>query len=445
MNPTSRTRLRALRVAAPPLALALALTACTSSSHDGDATKKTAPPEGVVSYQPQAWSPADSTTALGSKDETIPSVIPEKLHVGAITPITKNDLVTLPGGFGSLEDGLQVLDPTTGATHSRIVVGPGIWEPVVHAFIGAKPSDPAVLAGEVWRPRGSRGKADFTVSTYAGDLLKPDEIKLPDYARLHSRTGSHAVTSDGRYFVSWDDGLYGLRVIDLKEHKESGALALRGCGPFTWTVGHDVYSVCQDTRELVRISIDAQGRPKVAGRAKVLPADFTGARTVGWAADAKQGLLIDAGGDVYLPDFSHGLPSAPLKPVGNAGRAEGRFADSVINSTAGSVAVAYTDSAANPDSAQAGDKSEVVLYAAAAFRSIAVLPLKKLGVTGIAAIAYGYDGKTLYVVGAGAEKEGRPTQKVVGVDAATGRVVSSKTIQGALGDIGGLITPEAIG
>lgn len=186
----------------------------------------------------------------------------------------------------------------------------------------------------MWRPRGSRGKADFTVSTYAGDLLKPDEIKLPDYARLHSRTGSHAVTSDGRYFVSWDDGLYGLRVIDLKEHKESGALALRGCGPFTWTVGHDVYSVCQDTRELVRISIDAQGRPKVAGRAKVLPADFTGARTVGWAADAKQGLLIDAGGDVYLPDFSHGLPSAPLKPVGNAGRAEGRFADSVINSTA---------------------------------------------------------------------------------------------------------------
>lgn len=445
MNRTSRTRLRRIGVATLPVSLLFALSACTSSDDAAGTPAASKTPDGYVSLPPQAYSSPDADTALGASDEPLPTTIPEKLHVGTVTPITKDDLVTEPGGFGQLELGLQVLDPTTGKTHSRIVVGPGIWDAVVHAFIGTKATDPAVLAGEVWRPRGSRGKATYTVSTYSGNLLDPDEAQLPDYARLHSRAGSHAVTSDGRYFVSWDDALYGIRVVDLKSGKESGALQIKGCGPFTWTVGHDVYSVCEDTKEIIKIGVNAQGKPKVTGRAKVLPSDFDSARTAGFAADAKKGFLVAANGDVYVLDFSDGLPTAAVKPIGNAGRDEGRFADNAINSTATSMAVSYTDSDVNPDSARAGDVTEIVLHDAS-FKTIGVLSLKKLGLTGIDAMTYAYDGKTLYVVGAGpASKSGDAGQKVVGVDATTGKVVSSKAIKGALADVGGLITPESIG
>mgnify|MGYP002129305372 CR=1 FL=1 len=39
------------------------------------------------------------------------------------------------------------------------------------------------------------------MSTYSGNLLEPSEAMLPDYARVHSRPGSSAVTSDGKVWL----------------------------------------------------------------------------------------------------------------------------------------------------------------------------------------------------------------------------------------------------
>ncbi|NLU82625.1 hypothetical protein [Rhodococcus sp. HNM0569] len=435
----SRTRFaRPAAAVAVPISIALVLAGCSSSSDDPSAP-------GEVTYETVPVVPPGEDTALGHDDQPISDTIPETVHTGEIDPIKPNELLAVAGGFGKLELGVNVIDPATGVAGSRVVVGPGIWDPVIHGFVGETSSDPAVLAAEVWRPRGSRGAADFTVSTYSGNLLEPAEALLPDYARVHSRDGSHAVTSDGKYFVTWDDGLYGVRVVDLAAKKESGALQLVGCGPFTWMVGHELYSVCEDTRELVQISIDDAGVPTETTRAKVLPADFVSARKVTWAADVDKGLLVGANGDVYVFDFANGLPGSEVRPIGNAGQDGGRFAGNAIDNSGTRIAIEYTDSVVHPESARAGDIAKIELRSATDFAPVKTLDLPTLGLTSIESMAFSLDGATLYVLGGGPEVDGESGQKIVGVSAETGEQVSSVDVSGGVEDFGTLITPEVIG
>ncbi|MDC3724720.1 MULTISPECIES: hypothetical protein [unclassified Rhodococcus (in: high G+C Gram-positive bacteria)] len=421
-----------------PLALALSLAACSS---DDDSSSTAA---GEVSYPTVPYTTPGEGISLGHDDQEIGDTIPEPVHVSEIQPASENDLLAVLRTPGGLEIGVNVLDPVTGVAGSRIVVGPGIWDPVIHGFVGESSSDPAVLAAEVWRPRGSRGQADFTVTTYSGDLLEPDEIELPDYARAHSRPGSSAVTSDGKYFVTWDDGLYGVRVVDLEAGKESGALQIIGCGPFTWLDGHELYSVCEDTRELIQISIDDAGVPTETARTKVLPDDFVSNRKVTWAADAKKALLVGATGDVFVFDFSNGLPEDPVAPIGNAGQDGGRFAENAINNTGDRIAIEYTDSEIHPHSARGGDIVKVELFDAAGLTPIRTLDLEALGLTDIASMAFSVDGSILYVVGSGPEVDGESAQRIVGVSASDGAEVSAAEVTGTVDDIRSLLTPQVI-
>lgn len=435
---TSRSR-RLVRPAAAvvPLALLVTLAGCGSSGDDANTA-------GDVTYPTVEFSTPGEGISLGHDDQEIGDTIPETVHVGEIEPIKSTDLIAVAGGFGKLELGVNALDPVTGVAGSRFVVGPGIWDPVIHGFVGETPADPAVLAAEVWRPRGSRGAADFTVSTYSGNLLEPAEVLLPDYARVHSRPGSNAVTSDGKYFVTWDDGLYGVRVVDLAAGKESGALQVIGCGPFTWLDGHELYSVCEDTRELIQISIDDAGVPTETKRAKVLPDDFVSTRKVTWAADAKKALLLSENGDVYVFDFSKGLPESAVTPIGNAGQDGGRFAGNAVDNTGRRLAIEYTDSVVHPHSARGGDVVKIELHDASNFAPVKTLDLAALGLTGITSMAFSVDGGTLYVLGDGPEVDGETTQTIVGVSSATGDRVSSAEITGNVDDFGTLLTPQVL-
>lgn len=436
MNPARTKRLSRSAAVAVPLAAVLVLTGCSS---DDDSA---AP--GEVTYPSVPFTAPGEGISLGHDDQEIGSTIPEPVHVSEIDPIKSTELLAVAGGFGNLELGVNALDPTTGVAGSRFVVGPGIWDPVIHGFVGETPNDPAVLAAEVWRPRGSRGAADFTVSTYSGNLLEPSEALLPDYARVHSRPGSSAVTSDGRFFVTWDDGLYGVRVVDLRAKKESGALQVIGCGPFTWLDGHELYSVCEDTRELIQISIDDAGVPTETKRSTVLPDDFVSNREVTWAADATKALLVGANGDVYVFDFTNGLPSAEVVPIGNAGQDGGRFAGNAIDNTASRIAIEYTDSVVHPHSARGGDVVKIELRDAATFAPVKTLDRAALGLTGIDSMAFSVDGKTLYVLGGGPEVDGASTQTIVGVASDTGDKVSTVEVTGTVEDIGTLLTPQVL-
>jgi hypothetical protein len=436
-----------------PLAVLLPLTGCTAfpasspEATDSAAGGEAGVPAGVVEHRDQPWTPADETTTLGSSDEELPpeDEIPQGLHVGTIDPISAEEMVILDGS-GSLEIPMQVIDPATGAATARIVSGPGIWNPVIHPFVGETADDPAVLAAEVWRPRGSRGAADFTISTYAGDLLEPDEIVMPDYVRPHSRWGSSVVTDDGRYFVFWDDALYGPRVFDLEAGQETGALELVGCGPFTWADGHDVYSVCENTRELIHLQVQDDGSLEEVGRAEVLPDDFVSNRLTSYADDADKALLVSANGDVFVFDLADGLPDETVAPVGNAGLDSGRFSEYVINSSATSVAISYTDSEIHPHSARSGDTAQVVLYDAATFGTVAALSLATLQLSSIGSHAYSVDGDTLYVHGQSLEDAEGETQLVlVGVDAATGAETSRVVVEDFVGDAGHMLTPQRLG
>ncbi|MGW0021978.1 hypothetical protein ACWDUD_26990 [Rhodococcus sp. NPDC003382] len=427
---------RSAAVVAAPLAAALVLTGCSS---DDDASSS-----GEVTYPTVPVIPPGEGISLGHDDQEIGDTIPEPVHVGSIDPIKPTDLLAVAGGFGKLELGVNALDPVTGVAGSRFVVGPGIWDPVIHGFVGETPDDPAVLAAEVWRPRGSRGAADFTVSTYSGNLLEPSEVLLPDYARVHSRPGSNAVTSDGKYFVTWDDGLYGVRVVDLEAKKESGSLQIIGCGPFTWLDGHELYSVCEDNRELIQISIDDAGVPTETKRAKVLPDDFVSTRKVTWAADAKKALLVSENGDVFVFDFSNGLPESAVAPIGNAGQDSGRFAGNAINNTGNRIAIEYTDSVVHPHSARGGDVVKIELTDASNFAPVKTLDLAALGLTSIDSMTFSVDGSTLYVLGAGPEVDGESKQTIVGISSETGDKVSSAEITGNVEDFGTLLTPQVL-
>ncbi|MFD1812408.1 hypothetical protein [Rhodococcus gannanensis] len=435
MNHSRTSRLSRSAAVAVPLVATLAVAGC-SSSDDSAA--------GEVTYPTVPFTAPGEGISLGHDDQEIGDTIPEPVHVGEIDPIKSTDLLVVAGGFGKLELGVNALDPATGVAGSRFVVGPGIWDPVIHGFVGESSSDPAVLAAEVWRPRGSRGAATFAVSTYSGNLLEPSEALLPDYARVHSRPGSNAVTSDGKYFVTWDDGLYGVRVVDLEAKKESGAVQIIGCGPFTWLDGHELYSVCEETRELIQISIDDSGVPSETKRTKVLPEDFVSARKVTWAADAKKALLVSENGDVFVFDFSNGLPTETVAPIGNAGQDGGRFSENVIDNTGTRLAIEYTDSAIHPDSARGGSVVKLELHDAVTFAPVRTLDLAYLGLTGIDSTAFSVDGKTLYVLGDGPEVDGETAKTIVGVNAATGDKVSSVEVTGTVDDAGTLLTPQVL-
>ncbi|MBM4516891.1 hypothetical protein GS432_12720 [Rhodococcus hoagii] len=442
MTDASRRLVRGA-AAAVPVALVLSLAACSSDAagNESESSQATA---GEVTYPSVPFTAPGAGISLGHDDQAIGSTIPEPLHVGEVQPAKANELLAVAGGFGKLELGVNVIDPATGVAAGRIVVGPGIWDPVIHGFVGEKTSDPAVLAAEVWRPRGSRGAADFTVSTYSGNLLEPSEAMLPDYARVHSRPGSSAVTSDGKYFVTWDDGLYGVRVVDLAAKKESGALQIIGCGPFTWLDGHELYSVCEESRELIRISIDDAGVPTETERTKVLPDDFVSAREVTWAADAKKALLVGGNGDVYVFDFANGLPSSTVAPIGNAGQEGGRFAGNAIDNTGSRIAIEYTDTEIHPHSARGGDVVKIELHDATTFAPVKTLDLPALGLTGIDSLAYAVDGRTLYVLGDGPEVDGETEKTIVGIESATGNKVSTAKVTGTVEDIGTLLTPQVL-
>ncbi|MBM7415777.1 hypothetical protein JOE30_004036 [Rhodococcus sp. PvP016] len=436
----TRTRRTSVVVAAPLVAL-LALTSCSSSSDDtgDDAASST-----EVTYPSVDFTAPGEGIGLGTEDQEITGEIPEPLHVGEITPIGANQILGVEGTFGKLETTVNAIDPATGDITTRVTVGPGIWDPVVHGFVGETPSDPAVLAAEVWRPRGSRGAADFVVSTYSGNLLEPKEAVLPDVARVHSREGSNAVTSDGKYFVSWDDGLYGIRVVDLESGSESGAIRIVGCGPFTWMVGHDLYSVCEDSRELLHVNIGDDGVPTEVGRAKVLPDDFVSTRKTTFAADASKALLLSENGDVFVIDVSKGLPTEPITPIGNAGDDSGRFSENVINNDATRLAVTYTDSIIHPDSARGGSVAKVVLFDAANLAPVRSYSLADIGIESFTSMAYSVDGATFYILGDGAEVDGEAPQKLVGFDAATGNQVSSVDLDGNVTPVTSLLTPEVL-
>lgn len=436
----TRTRRTAI-LAAAPLAALLAITSCSSSSND---TEDSASSTEVVYPSVDFTAPGDGI-GIGSEDQEITGRIPEPVHVGEITPIGPDQILGVEGGFGKLQMTVNAIDPATGKITTRVTVGPGIWDHVIHGFVGETGSDPAILAAEVWRPRGSRGAADFTVSTYSGNLLEPKEVALPDVARVHSREGSNAVTSDGKYFVSWDDGLYGIRVVDLQAGEESGALRLVGCGPFTWLVGHDLYSVCEDTRELLHVNIDDAGVPTEVGREKVLPEDFVSARKTTFAEEAKKALLIGENGDIFVFDVSNGLPTQPVAPIGNAGDPSGRFSENVINADATRLAISYTDSIVHPDSARGGSVAKVVVFDAVNSAPIRTLTLADIGIESFSSMAYSLDGATFYVLGDGPEADGIAPQKLVGFNAATGDRVSSVDLDGNVEPVTDLLTPEVIG
>ncbi|AYJ50611.1 hypothetical protein [Rhodococcus sp. P1Y] len=435
----TRHRRRAA-IAVAPLAALLAVTSCSSSPDDAEESASST----EVTYPSVEFTAPGDGIGLGEEDQEITGEIPEPLHVGEITPIGADQILGIEGGFGKLEMTVNAIDPATGEVTTRVTVGPGIWDPVVHGFVGDAAGDPAIIAAEVWRPRGSRGAADFTVSTYSGNLLEPKEAVLPDVARVHSREGSNAVTSDGKYFVSWDDGLYGIRVVDLEAGKESGAIRIVGCGPFTWMVGHDLYSVCEDTRELLHVNIGDDGVPTEIGREKVLPDDFVSARKTTFAEEAKKALLVSETGDVFVFDVSDGLPTETVEPIGNAGDPSGRFSENVINADATRLAVTYTDTIVHPDSARGGSVAKIVVFDAANLAPIRTLTLADIGIESFSSMAYSVDGKTFYVLGDGADVDGEAPQKLVGFDAATGAEVSSVDIDGAVTPVTGLITPEVM-
>lgn len=413
------------------LVAGLALTACSPPK-----------PQGFVEHPEQPYVAADENTTLGSDDEAIPSAdqIPQQLHVNSIDPIGADEIL-LVGTQWSLEVSSQVIDPATGEATAKFATGPGIWDAVIHPFVGETPDDPAVLAQEVWRPRGQRGAADFTITTYSGNLLEPREILMPDYTRAHSRWGSSVVTSDGKYYAFWDDALYGIRVVDLVAGKETSALQVLGCGPFTWAVGHDIYSVCEDKRELIKLSIDDKGQISDAGRAQVLPDDFVSNRHASWAFAANTALLVSANGDVYVFELAGGLPSAEVKPIGNAGQDSGRFDQAIINNPGTSLVISYTDSIIHPHSTDGGSEVKLILSDPTTFKTLATLELADMKLTSIDGVGYSVDGRTLYVVGSDEEE----SLAIVGFDALTGAEVSRATIENFTDSPSRIVTPQVIG
>lgn len=144
--------------------------------------------------------------------------------------------------------------------------------------------------------------------------------------------------------------------------------------------------------ELLHVTIGDDGVPKETARSKVLPEDFVSTRKVTWASKANKALLVSENGDVYVFDFSNGLPQEGVKPIGNAGQDSGRFSENVINADATRLAIAYTDTAIHPDSARGGSLVKIDLSDATTFAPVKSLTLADLGLTDIKSMTFSVDG-----------------------------------------------------
>lgn len=389
-----------------------------------------------------------SNAGLGDQDQELGEVggDPNIPYTAEVTPIGEDWMIAAESRDN--ETVWAAFDPADGVVRTRITTGQAIWNDVVHVFTTDTPSDPQALAFEVWKPRGSRGQADYTVSTYSGNLLEPAEVRLPRHVRFHSREGSHTVSGSGRFLTSWDDQLFGPRVVDLDRGVLSGEQQIIGCGPYTWPVGNKIYSVCERSQELLELTIDDEGQISETARAEVLPEDFTASREAHFAEGATAGFLVNEAGDAYLFDFSAGLPSSEVAPLGNIGRDGGRFHKNGIRPDGEQFFAVYTDTEIHPHSANGGDLVRVRLFDVEGARETQDLDLETLGLDAIDSVSYNLDGSVLYVLGTApgtGDDEGDDLPTVVGVDPVTGDIVSSSAITGHAGGsdgVSGLRAPE---
>lgn len=447
MTMFTTTRLAGLSIAT---ATALMLVGCSSGSDTTETVDEFDVANGVATtYEfpnvPEVTAPP-SNAALGDDDQELGGVgsDPNRPYTAAVTPISADWMITTERKDN--ETVYAAFDPVDGVVKTRITTGHAIWDDVVHVFTTDDASEPQAVAFEVWAPRGSRGQSDFTVSTYSGNLLEPAEVLLPRHVRFHSREGSHTI-SQGRYLASWDDQLFGPRVVDLDRGVLSGETQILGCGPFTWPVGDKIYSVCENSGELIELTIDSDGRISETARAEVLPEDFTSAREAHFAVEIRSGFLVNEAGDVYLFDFSNGLPTEEVAPIGNVGRDGGRFYKNAIRPDGEQFFVEYTDTEIHPHSANGGDVVSVRLFDVNGAKETRNLDLEKLGLDTIDSTSYNLDGSVLYVLGTTAgegDDEGTDLPTVVGVDPANGEIVSTATITGFGGwdGVSGLTAPE---
>ncbi|WP_194860770.1 hypothetical protein [Dietzia sp. SYD-A1] len=432
-------------------AAVLLLVGCSPGSDGGDDGEFDVANGVATTYEfpnvPAVTAPPANAT-LGDEDQELGEVgaDPNIPYTAEVTPIGADWMIAAE--WRDDETVWAAFDPADGVVKTRITTGHGIWDDVVHLFTTDTPADPQAVAFEVWTPRGSRGQADYTVSTYSGNLLEPDEVLLPRHVRFHSREGSHTISGAGRFMTSWDDQLFGPRVVDLDRGVLSGEQQIIGCGPYTWPVGDKIYSVCERSRELLELTIDDEGRISESGRSKVLPEGFTASREAHFADDVESGFLINEAGEAYLFDFSSGLPTDEVRPLGNVGRDGGRFYTNGIRPDGEQFFVEYTDSDIHPHSANGGDVVRVRLFDVDGARETQNLDLEKLGLDSIDSVSYNLDGSVLYVLGTApgtADDEGEDLPTIVGVDPATGEVVSTATITGHAGGsdgVSGVRAPE---
>lgn len=452
----SLTQRRSLALAATSLTTVavLGLSACSSSSDDGGEEFDVADGIDTTYDFPNVPTVKDVPEGggLGTEEQEIGEVGDEinTPSVAKVTPIDPDWMITAESK--DAESIYNAIDPETGKIMTRITTGQAIWSDVVHVFTTDNADDPQATAFEVWRPRGSRGAADFTVSTYSGNLLDPEEINLPKHTRFHSRQGSHTIAGGGKYLVSWDDQLVGVRVVDLESGELTGELESVGCGPYTWPVGDKIYSVCENSKELLELTIDDDGKIEETGREKVLPDHFTAARTAQFASSAKQGFLINEAGDVYVFDFSDGLPTSEVKPVGNVGKDGGRFATESgrITPDGKQFLVTYTDTDIHPHSSNGGDTVSFRTYDPATGKETKLVTKEDLKLDDMNSVAYNNDASLIYVLGKAkptgedAEEDADPVYTLVSVDPASGEVKNSVEVtgMGRSGNISGLTPPE---
>ncbi|MDX6739547.1 hypothetical protein [Actinocorallia sp. A-T 12471] len=413
------------------MALAVTLTACSSDSDKEASPKPTSP------FRTQPYTAPDANTGIGPTDQALPTQIPEPIHVSELKPIGADQVVIAEAGWGSLTTNLNVFDPKTGKLIQTVTSANTNWDLTPTVFAGEHPGLPYILGHEVWRPRGWRGKADYTLTWYEGDATKPAEVVLPEETRTHGRHSSNAVTPDGKYWVTWDDMLFGIRVVDLQAKKQTGKLQILNCGPFTWPVGHDIYSLCESSQELLQIHIDDNGVPSVANRTKVLPEGFTSARHAPFAADVKKALLVNGYGNAYLFDFANGLPTAPVEKAGSVVKAGISFDNPAVNADASRISVPYTDGEIPAGSARAGDWKKTIVFDAA-FKEVGELTADDLGGGSAESQVFSTDGKILYVL---ASKDDKTT--LYGFDAASLKQVSKAPVKGP-GPLGEMFAPLTV-
>ena len=173
----------------------------------------------------------------------------------------------------------------------------------------------------------------------------------------------------------------------------------------------------------------------------MLPDDFVSNRHASLAYEADQALLVSANGDVFVFDFADGLPTSPVEPIGNAGQDSGRFDEAVLNNSATSMVVGYTDSAIHPDSVDGGEQVKLILSDPGTFATLAMLDLGSMQLASIGGFAYSVDGDTLYVTGTDADE----ATVIVGFDALTGAEVSRAAIDGFTDSPSRILTPQVIG